>query len=251
MDNEGTRCGTFSSSNIWKLMTNDRSGKFFGAPGQKYIRQVNFERAMERPINPDRDSRPTTWGTFVETLVFDKLPLSYQLVSKKRLFHKAMPNVWSGAPDLIEIESETVSDCKCPFSLEVFGSKLKALKDLETYKDEFEEDYWQHISNAELLESNGIPIKNFEAVVYVPYKSELDSIRQAAQAYTGEDAYRFKWIQFAYDDELPWIPDGGNYKNLNIVRHPVSFLDKQALSARVVLASLSLESRTESKLIEV
>jgi hypothetical protein len=230
------RAANFSSSNAWKLMTNDKSGKPFGSPGKSYIKQVNYERMLGRSINADRDSRPTTWGTFVERRAFDLLPLDYQLISSTRLYHPSLP--LTGMPDLRK--ENIVADAKCPFSLEVFCDKLSALSDLELYKKLFPEDYWQHISNSVLLEAHGFNINSFEAVIYVPFKSELDDIRIMVQNYTGEDMYRFKWIAFANDEEMPYILEDGRFRNLNVVKHDIPFLDKQAFIERVELASKEL-----------
>jgi hypothetical protein len=228
-----TRHGTFSSSSAWKLMTNDRSGKPFGAPGLRYIKQVNYERRLGRAINPERDSRPTTWGTFVERRAFDLLPIDYSLVSKKRLFHPSLPE-WSGAPDLVK--EKTVADCKCPYTLDSFCGKIEALQDIQVYKDEYPEDYWQHISNACLLQANGFPVTHFEAIIYTPYKSELDIIRDMATNYNGDDQYRFKWISFSNDEELPYLIEGLSYQNLNVLRFEVPTADKLALHNRIELA---------------
>lgn len=244
---DNKRKGTYSSSKAWKLMTNNTKREPFGVPGLKYIKQVNYEINLGREINCDRDSRPTSWGTVVEKRVFQILPMSYVYISEMRLFHPDFSR-WSGAPDLIK--NTTVGDCKCPYSLEVFCDKLKILQkacdteDLTEYKDEYPEDYWQHISNAILLEKNGFPCDHFEAIIYCPYKSELEAIREMILAMDNNES--FKWIYYASDNELPWIPDGGNYKNLNKFRFFVPESDKQALVERMKLAH---EMIIEPKLI--
>lgn len=222
------RHGTFSSSNIWKLMTNDKSGKDFGVKGKTYIKQVFHELNLGRSINPERDSRPTSWGKFVETRAFDLLGLEYRLVSDERLVHPEY-DFWTGAPDLLKRE-DTVCDVKCPVSLEVFCDKIAALKNIDTYRNEFPEDYWQLVSNA-ILSGR----KFAEAVIYVPYLHELKEIREAASNYSGNQN-KIAWIGWAEDEELPYVIEGGKYKNLNIVRFEVSEEDKEALTKRVKLA---------------
>jgi hypothetical protein len=226
-----SRHATFSSSSAWKLMTKDKSGKGFGAPALKYIKQVNLELKLGRELTCDREARPTSWGDFMERHVFQLLPLAYRNVSGVRYFHSDFPH-WSGSPDLIK--AETVGDCKAPFNLEVFCDKIDALQGgIEKYRDEFPEDYYQHISNAILLNSNGLDITHFEAIIYVPFKSELAQLRTLAQ----HSEERFKWIAFASDNELPWIPDNGHYKNLNVMRFEVPVSDKDFLTNRVKRAS--------------
>jgi hypothetical protein len=225
------RAGTFSSSSAWKLMTKGKAAGSFGAPALKYIKQVNLEMKLGRALMCERDSRPTDWGDFCQHRVFNLLDLSYRNIDGVRYFH---PDVkcWSGMPDTLRAES--VGDIKSPYNLEVFCDKIEALEaGIEVYKAEFPEDYYQHISNAILLNANGIKVTHFEAIIYAPYRYEIDEIRK-------ESEHEYQWIKFANDDELPWIPDGGQYKNLNIYRFEVPISDKIALHERVVEAGKQL-----------
>lgn len=220
------RYGNFTSSQIYKLMTNDRSGKDFGAQGHKYIKQVYYERKLGRAIKPETDSRPTSWGKFVENRVFELLGLEYRLVSQERLKHPKY-DFWTGAPDLLK-GNDTVCDVKCPVNLEVFCEKLFALKDLETYKKLFPEDYYQLVSNSILSDC-----KYAEAVIYVPHKDELKEIREAASNYDGNQN-KIAWIQWAEDEDLPFLIPGGEYTNLNVHVFEVPEADKEALTERVL-----------------
>lgn len=230
---ETKRHGTFSSSNIWKLMTNDRAGKDFGAQGKKYIRQVRHEINLGRAINPEKDTRPTSWGKFVEMRVFELLGLEYRLVSDERLVHPKF-DYWTGAPDLYKGE-DTVCDVKCPVSLEVFCDKIESLRDIKVYKDWFPEDYWQLVSNSILTRC-----KFAEPVIYVPVKSELNEIRELASNYNGNQN-KIAWIGFAEDDDLPYLVEGGKYKSLNTFPFEVPKEDKEALTERVQKAWIEIE----------
>lgn len=233
------RHGTFSSSSMWKLMTDNKAKTGFGAPGLKYIKQTRYERRLGRAINAERTSRPTSWGSLAERRAFDLLPIEYKLVSQDRIVHKTIPS-WTGAPDLVA--NGAAGDVKSPYSLEVFCDKLIALKNIETYKEEFPEDYYQHISNAILLESNGVKITHFDAIIYCPYKSELEDIRtMASNIDDPADQREYYWIAQASDDELPFIPEGSPFKNLNIFRFPVPNIDKWGLIERVKKAVEELE----------
>lgn len=240
------RAGTFSSSNAWKLMTNNKKGEAFGAPGLKYIKQVNYEIKLGREIATDHESRPTTWGTAVQHRVFHILPLSYVNMSELRLFHSGLKR-WSGSPD--NLRETTVSDIKCP-TMEVFCDKIEMLaracesNDLTEYKETYPADYWQHISNAILLSENGYPCSFFEAIIYCPYKSELELIREMILKM--DDNSPYKWIYYASDNELPWLHDNGHYSNVNIFRFEVPVSDKLDLYKRMKLAH---EKITEPKLI--
>ncbi len=239
---QNNRHGTFSSSSIHILTQLNKAKTDFSEKAQKYIKQVGYELELGRPLNAERDSRPTSWGTFVETRAFNLLPIEYQLVSQTRLFHPEI-STWSGAPDLIiefidfinEIEGiEVVSDVKCPFSLEVFLDKVKALNEsVEAYKKEFPADYWQLVSNAVLTGA-----KYAEAIIYVPYLSELQAIRIMASQY---DSPATNWIKYAEDCELPYLVDGGKHDNLNIFRFEVPTADKDFLTSKVIAASKLLQ----------
>ena len=50
------RIGRFTSSNIWKLTTSDRSGKNFGASGLTYIKEKSAERYLGRSVDLGIDS---------------------------------------------------------------------------------------------------------------------------------------------------------------------------------------------------
>lgn len=242
------RTGTFSSSNAWRLMTNNKKGEPFGVPALKYIKQVNYEIKLGREIGTEHESRTTTWGLAVQRHVFNILHMSYVWMDGQRFFHPELKR-WSGSPDTLK--GTTVGDVKCP-TLEVFCDKVELLQkccdaeDLTAYKEAYPEDYWQHISNAILLQGNGKPCKYFEAIIYCPYRSELEVIREMILMMDDNDAY--KWICFAPDNQLPWIPDGGHYRNLNVFRFEIPAEEKITLHNRIKLGH---EMINEPKLIAV
>lgn len=234
MKHDNQRYGTFSSSQGHKLMSNGRAKDTLGAPCLKYIKQVGMEQRLGRSINKEHNAKPTSYGTFLENRVFDLLPLEYKLVSQERLFHPTIDN-WSGAPDLIKGE-DTLGDCKCPYSLETFCDKIDALQNIDVYKEEFPEDYWQHISNSALLIANGYPITHFEAVIYCPYLSEWEAIKESLNSYSG-DLNSIAWLNWATPDELPYLIEGGEYKNLNVFRFELNMTDVILFTERILMAN--------------
>jgi hypothetical protein len=60
------RIGRFTSSNIWKLTTKDRSGKSFGPPALTYIEEKKGERCLGRSLDLGKDSQSTIWGKLAE-----------------------------------------------------------------------------------------------------------------------------------------------------------------------------------------
>jgi hypothetical protein len=225
-------------------MTYDRKGTGFGAPALKYIKQTKQEMKLGRSIKNEFTAKQTSWGTFLEKRVFKKLlPTSYQYVANDgRLFHPDIPN-YSGVPDFLN-NTDTVCDGKCPFNMEKFCDKMEALQDYGTFKKEFPEDFWQLVSNLTLLRANGMEIDYIEAINYVPYRSELAEIRMSAE---GDESMR--WLEYTTDAGLPWLPDGGHYKNLNIHRFRVMQRDVDEWLERLTMAVNVLLDREAVKYI--
>jgi len=238
---DDSRTATFSSSQGHYLMTTDRKGTGFGIPALKYIKQTKHETKLGRSIKNEFTAKQTSWGTFLEPRVFKLTQTSYQYVAKQgRLFHPDIPH-YSGIPDFLN-GFDTVCDCKCPFNMEKFCDKMEALQDYGEFKKEFPEDFWQLVSNLVLLRANGLEIDYIESVNYVPYRSELDQIRESA---TDDDTMR--WLQYTTDAGLPWLPDGGHYKNLNIHRFRVMQRDVDDWLERITMAVNVLLGREQIK----
>ena len=89
--------------------------------------------------------------------------------------------------------------------------------------------YWQLVSNSILCDR---PKALF--VVYVPYKGELDRTRELAENTTVIDPNKVAFVNWAMDDELPYIPDDcKEVKNINLMQFDVPEEDKEMLTARV------------------
>lgn len=234
MINNKLRVGNFTSSEIAALMSKDRSGKGFGKPALTYIEETNMERRLGRSLTDETNARPLTWGKLVESRVFDLLGLEYILSSQETKQHPAIP-YWAGSADgRKNDEGCTVMDIKSPMTLKSFCQLVDPLYEglqgmdamnaiRENHKDG-EKFYWQLVSNS-ILEQTRFA----ELIVYMPYFSELPDIRMLAHSVPGDQASRHYWIAMAQDDELPYLIDGGHYRNLNIIRFEVSEADKKLL----------------------
>ena len=218
------RTGYFTSSSIWKLTTRGRNKVDFGAPALTYISEKKMELKLGRSLNSEITSHPTSWGNLLERRTFDLLDMDYKLVSKDRLVHPEITN-YSGAPDCIK--KNVVVDIKCPFTMKSF-CELVDINSAEMFKEECPEYYWQLVSNAILTSS-----QYAELVVYCPYIYELKSIRSMVDDFDG-DSSEFNWIKYAKDNQLPWLNEGFNYKNLNIFTFEVPEIDKQLLTKSVI-----------------
>lgn len=223
------RYGNFSSSEIHKLIKSGRGkNDVFSAAGLNYIQEKRFEKKLGRSLTSDQNSKPTSWGTFVESRVFNLLDMSYQLESTTRLKHPTIEG-WTGAPDTIR--PNIVGDIKCPWTLKGFCELVDSFEvGAEAFKLAKPEYYWQLVSNSILTDSN-----KAEIIAYVPYKSELEAIREEADNYDG-DQNKIAFINWAGDEELPYLIEGNHYKNLNIFEFEIPAEDKEFLTERVKLA---------------
>lgn len=232
--NSKHRNGNFTSSEIVAL-TKETKAK------QTYIDECNYERKLGRAIDNECNARPLTWGNLVEGRVFELLGIEYQLVSDETIVHPTV-EYWSGSPDAKKIE--TVGDIKAPMTLKSFCQLVEPLyKGLtgmdamnwirKNHKDG-EKFFYQLISNSILTKS-----KFAELIVYCPYWSELQTIQEMA-APSQDVPKAWNWIYYADQNELPWLPDGGQYKNLNIIRFEVPTAEKIKLHEAVLEAGKEL-----------
>lgn len=238
MIRNNSRIGNFTSSEIAALIKRGRGKEeYFGAPALTYIEECNMERRLGRSLSDEVDSRATKWGKLVEPRVFELLGLEYQLTSTETILHPRIP-YWGGSPDTITQLS--VGDIKCPLTLKSFCQLVQPIYDglqgvdainavRENHKDG-DKYYWQLVSNAILTKK-----KYAELIVYMPYKSELEEIKQMID---GDP--RGYFIAMAGEDELPYLIDGGYYNNLNIIRFEIPQEDIDLLTERVTEAGKKL-----------
>jgi len=198
----------------------------FGADGLTYINEKRYERKLGRPLTGETNSKPTNWGSFLEEFVFKyKIDMSYKLDSKIRLGHPTIKE-WTGAPDTLR--GEFVGDIKCPWTLKSFCEGVEAAeKGYEEFKKVKPSWAWQLVSNAILTGKD-----KAEIIIYVPYLSELEAIREMADNYDG-DQNKIAFINWSEDEDLPHLLEGKGYENINIFEFEVPQEDKDFLSNRV------------------
>lgn len=227
------RAGNFTSSEIVALISDGKAKGSYGVPFYSYIESKKMERRLGRQLNSDVFAKPLTWGDLVQHYVFKLLGNDYKPCSDKVIVHPAI-DCWRGTPDATKVE--TVAEVKCPQTLKSFcllvdswkRRGIQGVRDNHTDGDKF---YWQCVSNAILTKS-----KFAELIVFAPYYSELEAIRDLAHNLDGSMQQKFMWIALAPDGELPFLKDGGYYKNLNVMRFEIPVEDKMLLHARVEAA---------------
>jgi hypothetical protein len=228
------RVGNFTSSQIWKLMTNGKAAGTLGKPALTYIQEKNFERKLGQLLDADTHSKPTTWGNLCEEFAFQQLGMEYRLQSQSTYTHPDY-DCWKGSADCIKFTEsyQAVVDIKCPYTRKSFClfNEIQNADELRNDHPDGEAYYWQLVSNAIINNCT-----HAELVVFMPYQSELDAIRDLCQQIgTVDDMHRYFWIANSRDSDLPYLIDGGYYKHLHIISFEVPESDKQALTDRVAM----------------
>lgn len=248
------RVGNFTSSEISALLAKGKQAEGFGAPAITYISDKRMERLLGRSINSEVNARPLTWGKVLEQRVFQLLGLDYTYTSTETDVHPTIP-YWSGSKDGTRERGErAVIDIKCPMTLKSFCQLVMPLycgleggEAMDAIRNGFEYDgikyekhksaddyYWQLVSNAII---NGCDWA--ELIVYMPYHSELSDVKALA-----EDNPNGSWIFFALENELPYLNDGGYFKNINVIRFEIPQSDKDLLTEAVMKAGKLLMGNT-------
>lgn len=226
--------------------------KLFSDAGITYILECNTERRLNRSITDEVRAKATSWGSLVEKRVDEILGIDYRFCSNETITHDYF-DFWSGSPDAEKFdEGKTVGEVKVPLTLKSFCTLVDPLYNGMSGLDAMnairvgwtdkqglkrpkhtdgEKYYWQIVSNSILLKT-----KYAELIVYCPYKSELESIRELARNSDEGVMSKYYWIHNASDDELPYLIEGGYYKNLNVIRFEIPQADKDFLTQRVAEA---------------
>lgn len=233
--NSAIRHGKWTSSEVYKLLALDRKGGM-GKPAQTYIKAKGIERRLGRSLSNETNARETTWGKLVESYAFSKLDMSYKICSQETLTHPKYP-FWVGSPDGERFL--TVKACveqKCPFTLLSFCTVIDAWNagGIAAVREEHpdgEKWYQQCVSNSILTNAT-----HAELIIFCPYQSELSEIRMLAQSAPAVDLHSYYWISNTYDNELPYLIEGGHYQNMNILRFEIPEQDKRILTMAVLEA---------------
>lgn len=244
--NSPARVGNFTSSGIAALMSNGKAAGTVGKPFLTYVKERNMERRLGRPLTEEAVAKPLTWGKLLEPIVFELLGLEYKLSSQETDIHPTIP-YWSGSKDGMKFdEGRTVFDIKNPLTLKSFCdlvdplynglSGMAAMDWVRENHNDGEKYYWQLVSNAILNDC-----RFAELIVHMPYQSQIPEIKMAASNQPPDQLSRHYWIAMALDEELPYLVEGGYYKNINIIRFEVPQEDKDSLTERVLKAGQLLE----------
>lgn len=226
------RIGNFTSSNIYKLCASLASGKPSSAYFT-YIEEKIFERRMKRSLEMGAYGQSMAWGKFLEKRVNDNLPFGYQMLHKTTKVHPKF-NYVSGSVDFLVPEVK-VAELKC-FEPKSFASYVSALMtgDLELIKKEHPKEFWQMLNNSQIHKT-----PKMEAIVYMPYESEMEEIRELAEnpEYLNEIGMMPWEVRFIAEkpiSHLAVLPNDSVFKNLNIFEFDVPIEDVVFLNKRII-----------------
>lgn len=239
--NHELRFGRFTSSRIGELMKIDKRKKvkeYSPLEDNSYIEEKRMEIRLGRQLEVEGGSRALSWGHIGERFVFQNhLNTEYRLCSDETLIHPDY-SFWAGSPDGFRFIDETiVFDVKCPFTLTSFCNLVDGgtIEDVRENHKEGDMYYWQLVSNAILYEAiNKTKITRAELIVFCPYESELGQLTALSSTIDDADLQnKLAWLNWAKKEEMPYLIDGGFYKNLNIISFEITDEDKEELIKRV------------------
>lgn len=230
------RIGNFTSSNVYRLCASTVKGEVTAA-FYTYVQEKMFERSLGRSLEMGAYSQSMAWGSFLEKRVNDNLGNAYIMVHKQTNVHP-VHKFWTGSPDFDCPTLGKIAELKC-FEPKNFASYVTALltEDLNVIKKEHPKEYWQIVSNA--------VIKGYskgEAIVYMPYASEMAEIKELAQdpeylAEIGLEPWQVRFIVEKENSQLATLPDNSKFKNLNIFEFEIPEEDKIFLTKRIIDAN--------------
>lgn len=239
MDNNN-RYGRFTSSQNYRAVASLKSGKP-ASPYFTYVQEKAVERAMGCVAETKVKVRPMLWGKLMEVVLFNLLGMEYKMVHKKTLVHKDHW-FWSGTPDLTT--DIKIGEIKS-YERKKFGSLSMCIanRDIELFKDNFAQEYWQCVSNACLY-----GVDRAEIIAYMPTYSELLEIIHKVQEENFLEANELDPTDYVYwfNEEniisLPYLPDSSPMSNVNSFEFAVPEKDVQFLTHRLIMANEEVET---------
>lgn len=236
------RNGNFNSSEIFRLMKPGKSEGSYSVDAKTFVSECNWERKAKRSIEVQSNAKPLTWGKCCEPIAFNRIGLSYILMSDQTIQHPDIP-WWVGSPDA---HTKTIcADLKCPQQLESFRKMSEPYYDPKTglllyeaftiealrknHKDG-DKFYWQIVSNSALLNVvKGLSITKGQIIIYVPYEDEIQEIKDSCDG--NPDYY---WIWASEKESFPYLIREGEFKSINIIEFDILPSEVHRLEQRIL-----------------
>lgn len=214
-----SRIGHYTSSQIYRLMGTKRVK-------ETYQEEIELEKRLKTAIKEDGGSRASNWGTIMEFYVNENyLPIGWNAWIEGTIESKEFDN-WSGTPDIYS--QEGIGDIKC-YGRKKFAKMASIIEqnDLELFKKEFPDTYWQLTSNAALADKSKCML-----LTYLPYEKELNDIANWVSNYEIDQPWKYRFISESESWELPCQSNESDFDNVisfewELVKEDVEALKKE------------------------
>lgn len=224
MDN--SRNGLFTSSSIHRLMDTPAKVK-------TYIKEKQREIKLKAPISIESNAHPLSWGNALEGFVYlNHLDINYEYRSQETIVHES--GEFAGTPDLDDKEGDCVGEIKCPFTRIGFIDLAEICEkaDVEYFKEEKSDYYWQIVSNAILLGR-----KYGELIAYMPLESEIPEIIEYISEIDNFQLQQdIQWVIHSDVSRIPHVPNDSEYKNKYTFKFLIPEADKEELLNKIKIA---------------
>lgn len=222
----------FKEANPKSRVTTIEDG--FSIAGESYIQEKVFESRFETTLDTAPYNEAMSWGHLMEHYVYNLIGFEYRLASKDTLVHPKY-DFWAGTPDCIKKAGKVdyaISEIKC-YGKKKFALYVDCMKkgDLELFKAEFPQEYWQIVSNACIT-----GLDYGEALAFMPYRSQYEEIKEIAENMEGSDIWKYRFITEKSINDLNFLPDDGYYDSINRFEFKIPRIDKMELTNRIRLA---------------
>jgi len=188
---DAVRIGLFTSSQNYRLVGTKKVM-------ETYVKEKKRERKLGIEMNLEAFGYPLSWGRGIEGYVFEAhTGLEYSIESQQTTVHES--GLFCGTKDLIG--ENCIADIKCPYTRTSFCDLVELIQqqDIELFKKENPEYYWQLVSNS-VLEK----VDYAELIVFMPYLSEIPTIIEYIELI--DDFQIQKDIQWVIHSEANRIP---------------------------------------------
>ena len=226
------RTGHGTSSQNFRIVAENQNGTPSSA-FYTYAEEVAIEQFIGRPIKEEVKAKATKWGNLMECVVFNALPMGYELCHKLTVLHKKYGHIWSGTPDLLS--DLKVGEIKCFWIKQFILFSLALLSgDIERIKREFPGPYWQVVGNAILTKK-----KYAELIAFLPTKEQLRTVLDAVENTDflkdfGLDESDYFHFRVENLEQFPYLPDNCGMDPLNTFEFEVPVEDKIFLTKKYI-----------------
>lgn len=244
MNNNPNRVARLTSSKISVLTVSGNGPHGFGSGAITYIKDKIKELDLGRGINLPVYKQDMVWGKVWEPWVHWQLGPEYDLIIDKTTVHPKHL-FWSGSEDFkVNVVGGCISELKS-YQLSNHYNYVKCLQkgNIELFKKEFKDEYWQIVSNSCIHNT-----LYGEAIAFMPTEENLIEMRELientdyVEKHLKDDPWKYRFIFEKDLYDLPFIPKHSDFPSMVKFRFVVPIEDKVYLAKQVINAQKLIES---------